>query len=262
MSQSDIQKLKVKNQHVHDNQHDVNNQVQSQISDSITPHNSEKVVSQANYESLYPMAGSDETGKGDYFGPFIVCAVILEEQQLKLIPVHKIKDSKKMSDQSVLELAPVLMKVLKYELQIVSNAKYNSVHQKHNLNQMNAMLHNHAYLRLKRQHGLPKNIVIDQFTPELSYYHYLKDVPQIITGIRFEKKAEDKFLAVACASIIARYTLLQEFEAMNTKYQFNFPKGAVHVEAKAREFITRFGEKELPNVAKLHFKTTSKVLQK
>ena len=49
--------------------------------------------------------------------------------------------------------------------------------------------------------------------------------------------------------------------ALEEKYDFIFPKGSGKmVDIKGREFVERYGEKELRKVAKLHFKNTERIL--
>ena len=47
-------------------------------------------------------------------------------------------------------------------------------------------------------------IIIDEFASEKNYYNYLSDTNNPLKGITFITKAEDKNLAVACASLISR----------------------------------------------------------
>jgi ribonuclease HIII len=48
---------------------------------------------------------------------------------------------------------------------------------------------------------------------------------------------------------------------MEREFQMEFPKGASPaVEAQARKFVEQFGADRLGEVAKLHFKTTRRVL--
>ena len=211
-------------------------------------------------QHVFPMAGSDEVGTGDYFGPVVVCAAIISEEDLKNIPVERIVDSKQLQDDVVRDLAPILRNTLKYSLLILDNPKYNRVHRQKNMNEIKAMLHNQAYVNLKKQGELPETIIIDQFVSEKRYYQILKDEPQVIQNIHFETKAENKFLAVACGAIIARDAFLDYFDKLSAKYEMVFPKGAgTHVDIFGTEFVQRFGEEELYKVAKVHFANTTKI---
>ena len=248
-------------------------QAQYKLTDCvITVYTSNKVVFQgkeAEYyassfqqtQSFQAHAGSDEVGTGDFFGPVCVCACVINELSYEKLPLSQLKDSKKIKDADILEIAPELMKILPHSLLILGNQKYNEVHHNYNMNQIKAMLHNQAYLHLKKKvKTLPSLIIIDQFTPENNYYRYLANEASVFSGIHFETKAEDKYLAVACASIIARYAFLKAFDEMSLQYQWDFPKGAsAAVDRNAAQFVKQFGEKKLKNVAKLHFKNTEKL---
>ena len=204
----------------------------------------------------YPQAGSDEVGTGDYFGPVCVCASYITKDDVDFL----VRDSKQMSDADMLKIGPLLMERIPHSLLIVPPQKYNQVHESNNLNAIKAKLHNQAYINLAKKIELPSFKIIDQFTPETSYYRYLKNEPQIIRGIHFETKAEDKYLSVAVGSIISRYGFLKTWEEMEQKYNMTLPKGSGDkVDVGAQEFVERYGFDRLGEVAKLHFKNTEKI---
>lgn len=211
----------------------------------------------------FPMAGSDEVGTGDYFGPVTVCACYVDQETIKNIPVEEIVDSKQLNDNVVLNLAPILMKELTYSLLILDNKKYNDIHQKHNMNAIKAILHNQAFNHLSKKVKLPKdNVIIDQFLAEKSYYKHLLGEKVIFKDLHFVTKAENQYLAVACAAIIARYAFLEQLKIMEEHYQTELPKGASNrVDDAAVKFVQKHGFDALDNVAKVHFKNTDKVKQ-
>ena len=206
-------------------------------------------------------AGSDEVGTGDYFGPVVVAACIVPKEKRALLKELGIQDSKQIDDAKIRILAPQIQKECPCSILIVSNAKYNTIHDSCNMVDMKCRLHNQAYVNLLHKgYTLPKQIVIDQFVQEKSYYRYLKDFPEVVRGITFETKAENKYLAVACASILARNALLQAFDQMEKQYDFKFEKGAgSKVDLCAKQFVEKFGKEKLYQVAKLHFKNTQKI---
>ena len=208
----------------------------------------------------YPQAGSDEVGTGDYFGPVCVCASYVTQDNVDFLIKLGVRDSKQMSDADMLKIGPLLMERIPHSLLIVPPQKYNRVHESNNLNAIKAKLHNQAYINLAKKIELPSFKIIDQFTPETSYYRYLKNEPQIIRGIHFETKAEDKYLSVAVGSIISRYGFLKTWEEMEQKYNMTLPKGSGDkVDVVAQEFVERYGFDRLGEVAKLHFKNTEKI---
>jgi ribonuclease HIII len=209
--------------------------------------------------SVFPQAGSDEVGTGDYFGPVVVCACRVKADDYAALKEFNITDSKAMNDIHVRQVAPKIMEQVDYSVLVVQNAKYNEVHKTHNMNAIKAILHNAAYIHLKKKiKGFPKLTVVDQFAHEALYYRYLEGEEEIVKGLTFETKAESKYFAVACASVIARYAFLQTFDAMKTEYGMEFPKGASSlVDAAARRFIAMHGRERLGEVVKLHFKNTN-----
>ena len=208
----------------------------------------------------YPQAGSDEVGAGDYFGPVCVCASYVTQHNVDFLIKLGVRDSKQMSDADMLKIGPLLMERIPHSLLIVPPQKYNRVHESNNLNAIKAKLHNQAYINLAKKIELPSFKIIDQFTLETSYYRYLKNEPQIIHGIHFETKAEDKYLSVAVGSIISRYGFLKTWEEMEKKYNMTLPKGSGDkVDIVAQAFVERYGLERLGEIAKLHFKNTEKI---
>lgn len=215
----------------------------------------------SSQQVVFPHGGSDEVGTGDYFGPVCVCATIVEEKNLPMCQELHIQDSKQINDAMILKIAPTLMKNLNYSLLVLDNFKYNEIHETTNMNAIKAKLHNQAYLHLQAKvKQLPKLCVVDQFTPKQSYYRYLAGEEKIVDTLTFETKAENKYLAVACGSIIARFAFLKAMDALSEHYDFELPKGAGPlVDVKIQEFYDRFGMKGLYNAAKVHFKNTEKL---
>lgn len=209
----------------------------------------------------YPECGSDEVGTGDYFGPVVVCATCVKEKDLAFLDSLNIQDSKQLKDSDIVIIAPKLMEILTYSLLILGNERYNFIHQTNNMNAIKAKLHNQAFIHLTNKLDTPcTNIIIDQFTPEKSYYQYLKHEANVIRNIHFETKAENKYLSVACGSIIARYTFLQAMEQLSKQYDFIFPKGAgAKVDKAGAEFVKKYGLETLNKVSKYHFKNTEKI---
>lgn len=235
---------------------------------TISIYKSDKVVFQGEDALFYGtsfidtkfnrQAGSDEVGTGDYFGPVVVCASILEESDKELIDQYQITDSKQMDDETILKIGKELMNKVKHSLLILDNVKYNEVHKTNNLNQIKAKLHNQAYINLiNKGYKLPGACYVDDFCGEYNYYNYLQNEKDVYHSLIFETKAESKYPAVAISSVIARYAFLKKMEELSDKYEFFFHKGAgEEVDKDIKRFVERFGKDELNKVAKIHFKNT------
>lgn len=211
-------------------------------------------------QALYPQCGSDEVGTGDYFGPITVCACCVKEADIPFLKALHIQDSKAIRDPMICHIAPQLMERLPYSLLIMDNETYNRVHPNQNMVAIKSKLHNCAYAHLEEKlHGLPAFCIIDQFVQKSTYYRYIAQEKTIVKNIHFETKAENKYLSVACASIIARYAFVKRLDTMSEQYDFTFVKGAsAKVDAAIVEFVKRYGKDALTKVGKLHFANTKK----
>lgn len=214
----------------------------------------------------FPMAGSDEVGTGDYFGPIVVAAVIVdnEETAQKLKALH-ITDSKAMNDAAIRKAAPLIAQMVPHSIETITNPQYNQVwnQQTMNINRIKALMHNRAYLDLSQTQPLPDNRIVDQFCAPNTYYAHVRSqrpAHQTVQGLHFETKAEGKYIAVAAASVLARAAFLDAMDAMDKKYDFHFEKGAgPKVDQCGRKFLQAHPSVPLEEVAKVHFANTRKI---
>ena len=207
--------------------------------------------------------GSDEVGTGDYFGPIVVCASYVNKKDISFLEDLGVRDSKKLTDEKILKIAPDIMKKIPYSAFILKNTEYNKLQEKgYNMNKIKSILHNKVLLSLmKKDNYVTDMVVIDQFTSPRSYYSFLKEEDNVCRKITFTTKAEDKCLSVACSSIISRYIFLKECEEMGNKLGSFVPKGAgVMVDNYGKKIVSKFGKNILREVAKLNFKNTEKIL--
>lgn len=235
---------------------------------TISIYTSDKVVFQGDDAFFYAssfidkkinrQAGSDEVGTGDYFGPVCVCACIVEEDEFSILDELGVTDSKKIDDEKIKKIAPILIEKIKHSLLILDNIKYNVVHQNNNLNEIKAKLHNQAYINLlHKNYVIPKATYVDEFAPKEKYFSYIKDEKEIFHDLVFETKAESMYPAVACASVIARYAFIKKMEELDNKYKMHFHFGAGQdVDSDILLFVKKYGINHLNEVAKLHFKNT------
>lgn len=207
--------------------------------------------------------GSDEVGTGDYFGPIIVTATYVEKENVPFLEELGIRDSKKMTDEKILEVVPLIIKKIPYNSVMLTNKEYNSNHDKYNMNKVKAILHNKMLYKTKMEHPNYEYIVVDQFAEKYVYFNYLKESSNVVRDITFLTKAEDQVLSVACASVISRYLFLKEYDKLSSELGFILPKGAGPiVDEVGKKIVQKFGKEKLNEVAKLSFKNTEKILNK
>lgn len=208
--------------------------------------------------------GSDEVGTGDYFGPIVVTSTYVTKDDVKYLDELGVMDSKKITDEKIMKIAPLIAKKVKYKSIILNNSDYNKFHSKdYNMNKIKAILHNKVLFQMiNEEHPKYDYIIVDEFAKENRYYEYIKDSTNIQRGITFMTKAEDKCLSVACASIISRYLFIQEFDKLSDELHIPLPKGAgSEVDKIGQEIVEKYGEEKLFSCAKLNFMNTARILK-
>ncbi|MCD4826160.1 MAG: ribonuclease HIII [Acholeplasmataceae bacterium] len=208
----------------------------------------------------YAAIGSDEVGTGDVFGPVVVCSAFVNKSEIPYLEELNVRDSKNMSDQQIIDLAPKLAKKLVHSLLILPPTKYNKlVGEGYNLNKMKALLHNQAIIKTSTKLKETVPVILDQFcTPQL-YYNYLKDETLVYRDIDFHTKAEQVHLSVAAASIIARYAFLVKMQQYSQKLGIKLLKGASkEVDEMVKSIFDKKGQKQLSLVTKMNFKNVTK----
>ena len=205
--------------------------------------------------------GSDEVGTGDYFGPIVVTASFVAKENIPFLEELGVKDSKKMSDEQIMEIVPKIIQKIPYQSMILNNHEYNEKYSEDiNMNKIKAILHNKVLLKMTKQNVNYEYIIVDEFAKSYIYFNYLRKVPEVVRNITFLTKGEDKSLAVACASLISRYIFIKEFDKLSQSLGISLPKGAgVKVDEVGRQIVEKYGFDKLKEVAKLNFKNTEKI---
>jgi len=199
--------------------------------------------------------GSDEAGKGEWYGPLVVEGVALTPDFIIECRRMGVRDSKSIAKQQLLNLAQKLVKkkfprklvILKPE---VYNSKYKEFQNEgKNLNDMLAWAHSAAIKDLLKEIKFNNaKVVIDKFDFQKTEYR-LAGVDRTNLEIIQKTKGESE-ISVALASIIAKYIFENEVDKLNKKYKIDLRK------TKPADIEPKI----LPLVAKLHFKNVKKHL--
>lgn len=229
----------------------------------------EKVL---NPELFSAHAGSDESGKGDYFGPLVVCCAFTDERLSDEMQKLGVKDCKQMTDKAVLSVGSQLRQLLGpngYAVVKLGPAAYNRLYAKmKNINRMLAWAHGTAIEELLTKRSGCTRVVVDQFAPtEATIQRALKPLGRA-AKVEQRHKAESD-IAVAAASVIARELFIRACLEMGkacfgeqADAQEKIPLGSS--DPRVRELAERMVRKEGPvwlmNHCKAHFQTTDKVL--
>lgn len=204
--------------------------------------------------------GSDEVGTGDYFGPVIVTAAYVDIKKKAMLYELGVRDSKKITDAKIIEIAPTLIKEFPHVTFKYDNESYNK-NGITNMNTIKAILHNKVLVALTKQDNYNYDkIVMDQFVYPKKYFEHIQNAREKVTNITFTTHAEDKCLSVAVASIISRYIFLKEMSKLSKELGMNLPKGAGDtVDHVGALIVKKYGWNKLNSIAKLNFKNTDKI---
>jgi ribonuclease HIII len=193
-----------------------------------------------------PVTGSDEAGKGDYFGPLVVAAVRADGDMLE-----------RLTDSRALKLGAQLRDEVEFAVRRVDPNEYNAIYPDYPaLNPMLADLHAEVIGQLA-QPG--ENVLVDQFERRGLVRERLEPLKIRLTEVpRAERHA-----AVAAASIIARQEFLLGLAELSEDFGMPLHKGAgAPTDAVGRRLVEEQGEEALQGAAKLHFKNTRKILDR
>ena len=203
--------------------------------------------------------GSDESGKGDVFGPLITTAFYVDEKAKVKLASFGVRDSKDLSDVQITQIAKKIRSEFPNNFETIPlfPEKYNELYYKfNNLNALLTWTHSKAISNMLDKFDC-SNVIVDKFSNR----------PINISSNRSKKKVDilqiskaESYIGVAAASIIARDTFNRWFTKM--KYDlFDFPKGASNnVEQTVKFFIKKYSIDEIKKVSKIHFKTVQKYI--
>ncbi|MEM9379080.1 MAG: ribonuclease HIII [Planctomycetota bacterium] len=202
-----------------------------------------------------PVTGSDEAGKGDYFGPLVVAAVRADADALAALEELGVADSKTLTDGRALRLGAQLLERVEHAIRRVDPNEYNALYPTYPaLNPFLADLHAEVIGELA-QRG--ENVVVDQFERRGLVRARLEPL-----GVRLtEVPRAERHAAVAAASILARREFLLGLKELSEDFGVDLRKGAgAPTDSAGVALVRDQGEEALRGAAKLHFKNTQKIL--
>ncbi len=202
--------------------------------------------------------GSDEAGKGDFFGSLVVASAYVAAKDGPRLRRIGVTDSKQLSDETIARIAGALESTVAHRVVSLAPEEYNRRWEEtRNVNVLLGQLHAEAILGLSEEVSC-RSALIDRFG----------DVAHVTRAMSEERSAwtlearprAESHVAVAAASILARDRFVRDLRQLGDDHGLDLPKGAGDpVDAAARRFVTLHGRAALRQVAKVHFKTTQKV---
>ena len=206
--------------------------------------------------------GTDEAGKGDYFGPLVVAGALVDERTEKALLALGTRDSKTLSNKRVMSIDRDIKNALgdgKWEVLRIDPEKYNAIYSKMgNLNRVLAWAHARIIENILKANPDCGLAVVDEFSSR-ALSNALMEKGKSIRVVQSVRGERD--VAVAAASVLARAEFLRRMERMGGELGMELPRGASDVEEAARQLVGMHGKEMLSRAAKLHFRTTNKILK-
>ncbi len=212
-----------------------------------------------------PHMGTDESGKGDIFGPLITVAAFIDEVTGKQLATLGIRDSKTIADGQIQRLAAEVRKILGRQncaFVLLRPPTYNNLYEKiPNVNRLLAWCHARAIETLAEQRPDCTRAVVDQFArTEDTVNRALMARGRRLTIEQMHKAEQD--IAVATASVLARDVFVREMKHLSEAAGMELPKGAgPKVPQTLSALIAQKGPGCLRDYAKCHFKTVHEALR-
>lgn len=205
--------------------------------------------------------GSDESGKGDYFGPLVIGAVYVDGQTEAQLVNLGVRDSKLLPDYRILTMAEAIKITSPYFVVSIGPKTYNEMYEKfQNLNRLLAWGHARCLEKVLEMVSCDLAIA-DQFGNESYLLNALLEKGR---QVKLEQRPRaESDIAVAAASILARADFVKRMEQLSKRVGKVLPKGASDssIVTIGREIVGQGGQSALAEVAKMHFKTTNTILQ-
>lgn len=202
--------------------------------------------------------GTDESGKGDFFGPLVIAGVYVDEELSKKFVDLGIKDSKKLDDKTIIKLSAHIRNNAPHSVVVIMPEKYNELYNSFkNLNKLLAWGHARAIENVLARQSCDCALS-DKFGDESLIKNALLKNGR---NINLEQRVRgESYIGVAAASVIARAEFVRRCDELSGKFSLDFPKGASDkVILTAKKFAEKYGKENLKCVAKMHFKTVQSV---
>ena len=146
--------------------------------------------------------GIDEAGRGSVLGPMVIAGVIIPEKMEKVLERMGVKDSKRLTPNRRTILSRKLKKMFEYEIVVISALEIDKMRADGiNLNDIEKNAMRDLIIRLN-----PEKAIVDAVDVKAErFQNYLCES----TGVNViaEHKADDKYIEVSAASIIAKEML-------------------------------------------------------
>lgn len=214
----------------------------------------ESILEPKDEKMLY--IGSDEAGKGEWYGPLVVAGTCLSIPEITEWRIEGVKDSKSLSYERLSQLAQKMMKRILWKSLVILPERYNQLYDRFfregkNSNDILAWAHSIVIKDLitKSGNGYIEVIVdkFDQRKTDSRLTTAFKKIPIDEQKVKvIQKYHGEAEIPVAAASIIAKATFEREVKALSKKY--NVQLGSVSPTDVPRDLLRKVAKVNFSNV--------------
>ena len=199
--------------------------------------------------------GIDEAGRGSVLGPMVIAGVVVPEKMEKVLERMGVKDSKRLAPNRRTILSRKLRKMFPYEIVVISAREIDDLRaQGVNLNEIEKNAMESIILKLK-----PEKAIVDAVDVKAERF---QENLRLDTGINViaEHKADDKYIEVSAASIIAKAERDDYIKEINKEYIKSGGIGSGYPSDPAtKEFLSNYTYDEMPDFVRKSWATVAKM---
>ena len=201
--------------------------------------------------------GIDEAGRGSVLGPMVIAGVIVPEKMEKILERMGVKDSKRLTPNRRTILSRKLRKMFDYEIVVISAREIDDLRASGvNLNEIEKNAMESIILKLK-----PEKAIVDAVDVKAERFqeNLCND-----TGINVvaEHKADDKYIQVSAASIIAKAERDEYIKEINKDYIKSGGIGSGYPsDPTTKKFLANYTYDEMPDFVRKSWATVAKMKQ-
>ena len=200
--------------------------------------------------------GVDEAGRGPVLGPMIVAGIIIPEDKTKILDRIGVKDSKKLTPKRRTVLDRKLRRMFEYETVEITAKDIDTLRAKEiNLNEIEKT----AIIKVIEKLN-PEAVVIDSL--DVKPKRLEEEIKTIVKceNVKAEHKADENYLQVAAASIIAKTERDRKIEEINKKYiKLGGIGSGYPSDPKTKQFLKNFTYDEMPEFVRKSWNTIQKM---
>ncbi|AMD18168.1 ribonuclease HII [Methanobrevibacter sp. YE315] len=199
--------------------------------------------------------GIDEAGRGSVLGPMVIAGVIVPEKMDKVLERMGVKDSKRLTPNRRTILSRKLRKMFEYEIVVISAREIDELRADGvNLNEIEKNAMESILLKLK-----PEKAIVDAVDVKAERF---QENLRNDTGLNViaEHKADDKYIEVSAASIIAKAERDSYISELNKEYIKSGGIGSGYPsDPTTKKFLSNYTYDEMPDFVRRSWATVSKM---